>query len=445
MNMLTPENKANILRNIQMLEVEKLLEFIKNDEISLDEMKDTRKLSREKQDIIGRHMIKIEEELNAERDAWDYAQSVNSLRAFNDFIERYPNSKNAADAHDRIRILYDDINRRKQQIIDDIINNPNNYNATTLTDLLSEGKISVNDLYSSGAITEDKLELILNPPEFTNPPLNWNDLPPLLSDRTDIFFFGVPGSGKSCVLAGLLYEAQQNGIIRADVDNIAGYRYYNDLIKCIEVGYVPPATPQDSVNYISATLKYKEKEQMFNIIEMSGEYFRRTYENNSIDNDSSIGAKGYLHNENHKGLLFVIDYFRDSKLDIANQREILAFVLEKIKRDGILSKTAFVKIVLTKCDLMPEHVNKEEFAKEFLMYNYGSFVTNLKSDLKKYNINASRNNDLHFHPFSLGLFMMSKTYDYNPKDSFDILMAVINSSPSNRKKGLFGNIKSVFK
>ena len=41
---------------------------------------------------------------------------------------------------------------------------------------------------------------------------------------------------------------------------------------------------------------------------MSGEFFNATYKNNSTDSNNSIGASGYLKNNNKKVIYFVLDY-----------------------------------------------------------------------------------------------------------------------------------------
>ena len=41
----------------------------------------------------------------------------------------------------------------------------------------------------------------------------WKDLPPLLSDRTDIYFFGQPASGKSCILANFFSYINKYGLL----------------------------------------------------------------------------------------------------------------------------------------------------------------------------------------------------------------------------------------
>ena len=41
-----------------------------------------------------------------------------------------------------------------------------------------------------------------------------------------------------------------------------------------------------------------------------------------------------------------------------------------------------------------------------------------------------------FHPFSLGRFMLGKTYEYNGTDSQHLLKTLLNLTPHKRKKTL---------
>ena len=64
---------------------------------------------------------------------------------------------------------------------------------------------------------------------------NINQLPPMEEGRTDVYFVGVPGSGKSTMLSGLLNIANRNGILMPDIYNNDGsinIRHQNSIPIC---------------------------------------------------------------------------------------------------------------------------------------------------------------------------------------------------------------------
>jgi hypothetical protein len=279
-----------------------------------------------------------------------------------------------------------------------------------------------------------------NPPTFLSQQnQSWGDLKPLPSGRTDVYFFGIPTSGKSCILAGLFYKADQLGVLSDDITNEMGTKYKNELIRAIEIGYVPVRTTNVDINYISCSLIENQREHPLSIIEMSGEFFNKTYERSNTTDRESIGAKVYLHNNNRKIIFFVVDYFKHNLGSIhqdekGTQKDILNYVLKKLESDGTLEKTDSIQVIVSKSDLMPVGVDRNSCTKDFLNKYYLSFINELKRLNKKYNINPTRSNNVVVHPFSLGTFMLGKTFIYNDYDSTQLLQSLLNLSAHKRTR-----------
>lgn len=237
-------------------------------------------------------------------------QSKHTKESCEQYIHKYPNGKYFSQAQ-----IYIEENQQKniekKLLLLDIKLNPENYPAQKIKDLINSRKISKLDLIESQIITEAALELFLNPPTFFQNQSDWKDLPRIPQGNTDVYFLGIPGSGKSCVLAGLLHQADNRGIKDPDIKSPHGFRYLNELQHCIEIGYVPVSTDTEKVNYLSLDLLGKNRRRHpVSIIEMSGEYFNRTFESviSPGTNSRSIGAIDYLQNTNRKAIFFVIDY-----------------------------------------------------------------------------------------------------------------------------------------
>ena len=220
---------------------------------------------------------------------------------------------------------------------------------------------------------------------------SWADLPPLEKNRTDIYFLGQPGSGKSCILASLFFHANQEGLIIDNNLNPKGNQYRFQLAEEIEFGVLPDSTLADvekGVNYMPVDLaeSIDEKGNINNIhplnfVEMSGELFDKAHEEGA--GGKNIGAKGYLSNNNKKLIFFVIDYDQhkqrqEGKIASSAQSSKFQNVLSYLDDSGILKRTDGIYILISKADLFPSGVNRTDYAEEFLKNNYRGFYNNCK-------------------------------------------------------------------
>ncbi|MDR0386222.1 MAG: hypothetical protein LBH60_09110, partial [Prevotellaceae bacterium] len=324
--------KQKLLKTLKFKDADTLWVYLKSGDISLDEMKQARILLHEAKTELERRLknLKDEQEAEAKRetDLWNDCKSKNTEKAYNDYLEEYPDGKYKSQAKesliqverrkkeqqiqvetnfwnecnikgtksDYIRYLtgypngaykpqaeacLSEIFRReaeeKRRLLSEMKESPENFDCYTLKKILYRGIINESDLIAEDIITKEALELHLNPPleKFIDQD-TWGDLPTIPKGKTDIYFFGIPSSGKSCVLAGTLYSANKKGILRPDISVAHGYRYMDELTNCVKIGYVPKPTAHECVNCLSFSLSSNE-EHPLNVIEMSGEIFVNTY------------------------------------------------------------------------------------------------------------------------------------------------------------------------
>ncbi len=440
--MMNQEQKNSILSNLSRIEANDLFDFINSGQISFEELRATGKLTYEKQEIIRTLQAKEEEKFTHEKNDWQETQDLCTKNGYKHYIEKYPNGIYVTIAKTKIDELQRNLEQVKINLLDDIFNNPDDYSAQVIKDKINDGIIDQDDLIQKNIITKDALKWYFNPPTFFTEQLTWHELKPLPDSRTDVYVFGIPRSGKSCILAGLLYKGDQDGCLMVDEENEKGFGYAEELRRAIEIGYVPPSTSTDQVNYISCQIFNEKREHQISIVEMSGEFFNRTYLKEDLTNNDSIGAKGYLQNDNRKVIFFVIDYFKHligtENVDMASQKAMLNFVLGKLDKDGTLAKTDSIQVIVSKCDLIPNSVkDRDSYVKQFLENNFNSFIQEVRRLNKKYNINATRNNNVVVHPFSLGKFMLGKTFIFDNKDSKNLLSSLINLTAHKRTHGFW--------
>jgi GTPase SAR1 family protein len=268
--------------------------------------------------------------------------------------------------------------------------------AIDVRNALVNHSISEADLINNFGYTSDMMKMIREfEPQVTYfPPLT--ELPPLRSGATDIYFLGMPASGKSTMLASFLYYGNRSGLLRRETDNNHGNKYANQLIMGMAQGYLPSSTPTELINYIPLSLRNPEKKDSFrnlNLIDMAGEKFR------------SVGAGGmrefkairdYLTNSNSKCLIFVMDYFKDEDaVLLMEQDQNLQEVIAQLDNAGIMEHTETIYMVVTKADLFPSD-DKREFAKEYIQNNYRNFLSYCQEVKNKHKIT------LKSFPYSIG-------------------------------------------
>ena len=440
--------KENNLKNIHRIPTEELISFVLAGDISLEEMQATGKLEHEKQLEIKEAIVKKEEKQRKETELWEDCKSANTIGKYEAYLAVYPDGRYDAQAKLAIHEIKDRYRKEKESLIHSLKTSKVEVNIEELERYFKSGQLTEHDLMEAGIIPREKLELFMNPPTFHTSQLTWKDLPDLPENRTDVFFLGVPRSGKSSVLSGLLRTMDKDWDLWIDTDNAQGKKYSDELIKLAKLGYVPEptSTDVDTVNFISADIKHNNTTYPFNFIEMSGEYFKKAYDNNDID--GTIGAKGYLSNNNRKIIYMFIDYQKEiGGIDInelGDQGAVLASVLDLLEKDGTLEKTDSLQIIVTKSDKMPvvNRSDRSQHVLEFLKENHRSLLNRIKSLAEKYNWNViNEEAKVLIHPFSLGKFYLGKTYDFDSQDSNKLIEIMVQTAQKEKKKSVWGKLR----
>ena len=274
------------------------------------------------------------------------------------------------------------------------------FSAEKIKNLLISGTLTESQLLKYTTLGQDLINQIQNYQKRNTPFDSWNDLPPLEKNRTDLYFFGQPGSGKSCILASIFFYLHHNGMLMNSSQNPRGNVYKDQLINEINVGILPDSTQRDGVNYIPLELRNQNNpsyKHPLNFIEMSGELFDDAYESGISDNN--LAAKNYLDNKNKKLIYFVLDYFMENRgmnSGGTSQTNKAKQILALLDDFGTLKNTDGIFIVISKSDLFPAGVNKNEYAVEFLKKRYLNLYNNIKDKQEQYGF------EIKLYPYSIG-------------------------------------------
>ena len=306
------------------------------------------------------------------------------------------------------------------------------FNVEKIKNLLISDKLTEADLLKYTSLNQDLIYKIQNFNKMSTDFRSWEDLPILEQNRTDLYFFGQPGSGKSCILASIFYYLRENGMIINDAHNPQGNIYRNQLTDEIHMGILPDSTQRDGVNYIPMELRnYSDRsyKHPLNFIEMSGELFDEAYQ--SGINNNNLAAKNYLDNKNKKLIYFVLDYYMHEKRANsggASQSSKMEHILSLLEQFGSLNNTDGIFIIISKSDLFPQGVDRNEFALDFLKTRYLNFYNNCKELQIKYGF------EIKLYPYSIGAVKFQNLLiDFNTIPPSEIIQDVMNYTFVSRK------------
>lgn len=427
----------------------------------------------------------------SEESDWQYARSRNNLGAYAVYLEDYPAGKHADEAKQRIHKLEHEEEEITAQLLEDMRLHPWNYPAYTMDALLRGGdstenasgrddedlapadrflargfRLKFSTLIDNSVIPSYFTEKEITSPDFVLPQTSEFDSFPL--DRTDVYFIGVPRSGKSTVLGGLFSSMYLEGSWK-HIPNLNAQGkdpsndYYWGLINAIRSRKSPESTSTDTISYISMNVPVRDRKgnqgkAELNFVELSGEAVRSLAESLSTAAGSTtkvwdqLGASVVLRNSNPKILFFLLDYNtivgnRDS-MESLDQERTLKTALQVLTHDGkgkdfskgcTMSKVESVAILLTKADLMgtDNEEERQRIAMEYLHKNFRSFMNELTECCQRFNINESSDRVPLVFTFSVGKYYVGNTLDFDERDSLRLAESIAQIAPYSKGSKLF--------
>ncbi|WP_333696703.1 hypothetical protein [Flavobacterium sp.] len=466
-------DRDNIFNNIDDLPAEQLFEYIIQGIVTLPELRQTGQLDASKRRVIEKLLKDREKE---EEEFWEQCIENNTISAFSDYIEKYPNGIFKLEAKNKISHLEDDNawnNAQDQNTIlsftqylgmypngkftleaknkikeleengfeiGEIKKNPKEFPADKIRYYLSNGQLSKEDLLQKN-IPEEVIHKLLK--NESTPDFVLGSTPASIPDGfTEVYFWGIRGSGKTTALSAVLSTANKNGLL--EIAQGPGYNYMLQLQNLFydKISTLPAGTPSDKTQYLPFILKKSNERnaRSVSLIELSGEIFQCfLYKNASKPLPTKQHEETfntlikYLNGPNRKMHFFFVDYDRGNDADQDSYRQShylnAAATFFNDSQYNIFGKsTDAIYIVLTKSDLMPQsEFTKREQVKEYLnSSNYLGFVNSLRDKCKKHSINGGRILGL---PFSLGTVYFEEICDFNSETAeniIDILMRRID-------------------
>ena len=275
---------------------------------------------------------------------WIDAKQENTILAYVNFLELHPYCEYREEAEEKIQDM-------KGDLLNDMKRFPFKYNREDMYDYISSNALTMKDLVDDSCVLTDRgYSHIKKYPHLIDEqrqlPVSRLENPHSEDGNTDVYFFGVSGSGKTCVLAGLMSLTGQLGFRFDPKGPGGGGNYAMELRNYARTSMLPPATDQNYIQVIDAQINDEDGNlHKIALIEMSGE---KTAEFAAIENPTSLedlgaGASGLLSNDNNKVLFFVIDPTNEKNVQMG--RDSSQWVMQSDVLDcvsSLLSKNLFL-------------------------------------------------------------------------------------------------------
>lgn len=393
------ENK-DYLNNVENLTAEEITEGISNGKVTFDQLRNTLRFDASKQRSV-KVLLKRKDD-----DAFNVAKTISDLEYY---LSIFPDGSHVSEAEKKIRDKKDEesaeIKRQleRKKTLRKIKENINEFVPDEIINLLSEDDLD--EVCNEIGINSSTVKNYTQPPlTFNEIPINKSDIP---SEYTDVFFWGIPSSGKTCALAAIFSTIKKEYTMEApDSEKKFGIFYRDSLINIFQndIGNLPGRTAPDRTQYMPFLLSKRgeKKKRKISFFELSGEVFKYFYEvaNNTqiLDNNGrERNEKTFetldllLKSNNQKIHFFFIDYNQETNhtadkhgLSQSNYLDA-ATVYFRDNNDIFKNKTDAVFVVITKSDGIIGD-DKIKQAKDFLDDHFGSFMDVLKNQCQKHSV-----------------------------------------------------------
>lgn len=336
------------------------------------------------------------------------------------------------------------------------IANDHNFISSKVAKLLYDRSILSIEDYVNAGIKKDFLSFMLaeqKKERFSEPePLDRISKSPC----TEVYFWGIPSSGKSCALGGILSAACSSGKVARSfkLDNhCQGYGYMNrlsDLFKANgKVGSLPEGTPTTATYEMALELE-DEKNNMHPItfVDLAGELVRCMYKKDAKEELDPEEAKVLLtltnilkdnKTGNRKMHFFVIEYGgEDREYEGLPQRKYLDAAVTYIEDTKIFEEdTDGLYILISKVDKAQSKGEElKEKLKSYIQEDYATFYNGLQRICKDCNINKG---EVQVVPFTLGEVCFEDYCKFQDGAANAVLRIIMERSYG-ENRDLFGRI-----
>lgn len=420
----------------------------------------------------GRHAEEAKQAL-LESSEWEEVKRSGDLFRVDDYRDNHPNSQYI----NEVNALYFKL---RDEELAKMKENPSEYSKDYVEKLIAADIFTKWQLEDEGLITDESWEMLqLDRSLFPNITEYQFEDPNLEAPAgcTDIYLFGTPGTGKTCLLMGLTGangSRDQRGQSYTLNMRTQGGPYASALQQYVSAGITPGRTYGTFVTTINGQVNEVDKKgrilnHRINLVEMSGEEFAlRIADNKEVSlSNMGTGATNLLSNENRKVFFIIVDASKEKvkceyieqvkdaegnviderirkkyiwQLDILNK---FVGLFELPENQEIMKRVDAIHFVVTKADMLGEKNVRKEKARDLLLNTYAGPVEQLKNYCRlTKRINYSTDYRPLVFTFSLGKFYLGDVFIYDNEDTIRIVDTIRLVTGSTKEKSWWDKLKA---
>lgn len=405
---------------------------------------------------------------------WENVRYSNDIFAVHNYIMEHPQSLLINDA----KVL--ELQLKNGELVK-MRTQSEQYSVDRLFALIERGIFNENELISKKILTPKAIKILRNVATYKKAMPDLESVmkrvrKECLPNHTDIYLFGIPSTGKSCVLMGLI-GADQRLTINTKV---AGGEYAAALQQYLDAGFTPGATRGTFVTTIKGTIPDGNIDHDINLVEMSGEEFAYKLAQNEEAEvslaDMGEGAPELLANDNRKVFFIIVDptveyvpfkrivtshesYIdadgveqqieREDTIDcFVNQKTVLKGMVDLFtlpQNSKIMEKVDGIHIIVTKADTLDTDLSeREQKAIDRFNQYHKNIIEPLVRVCKEYDINRGTNGRPKLYTFSLGTFYPGGIYEYNDSDSNKLIDVIRANTDGIGNMTFLDRVKKIF-
>lgn len=411
----------------------------------------------------GKHIDDVENLLAAAYQ-WNEIKRVRELFSVFSYVSSYSDSPFIKEARQLLMEL-------KSEELALMKRSFNEYSRERMLSLISNGVFTEYELVSERVATPRSIEILRNYQLVRESLPVLDDVIPQCTkecfpNHVDVFMFGIPATGKSCVLAGLLNSPSLH------YDSVrSGGKYADALSVYLENNCPPDPTRRNYLTTIKADVKSGDKAHLFDLVEMAGEEFADKIANNPNNEvsfeDMGTGAAELLSSANNKVFFLVVDptkntilftineevedefgnkFFRPRVINI-NQRLSIKRMIDLFgqpENADVMNKVDAIHFIVTKADTLGNtYEERLDKAVDIMRNNYQVEIDELMELCSRHGINRATSGVPYVFPFSLGQFYVGNICEYDDHDSNSLLNVMKGNTMAIRKDSFWDKFKSM--
>ena len=414
---------------------------------------------------LGRHAEEATRALNSFAE-WDDVKRSGDLFLVDDYRDNHPDSPFITEVNSTYYKLRD-------EKLAEMKKNPSEFSKDDVERLIAADIFTQWQLIDEGLVTDESWETLqLDRDLFPNIQDYQREDPNIQApaDCTDIYLFGTPGTGKTCLLMGLTGANGQGYTLNMRVQ---GGPYASALQQYVNAGITPGRTFGRFVTTINGQVNETTRRgnivsHRINLVEMSGEEFALRIAGNQdvAFTNMGVGATNLLANANRKVFFIIVDSTKDmvkveyveevkdaegnviderirkkyiSQLDILNK---FVGLFELPENQEIMKRVDAIHFVVTKADMLGDRTVRLDRARELLKTKYAGPVEQLKNYCRQTKrINYSTGYKPQVFTFSLGQFFLGDVFKFDTSETIKIVDTIRTVTGGVREKSFWDRVK----